>query len=135
MRRAAPGYRGSMAEVVQTITVFDGLNFHTNLPDVGLTMRLTLRWPDSNSRNWKLLFDEGAGKDRVIIEKGEHAFYRLGYWRGDKEASILLHGETADELAKRLINENIFTEDEARELAKKIVNNPSELKSSRHAPY
>jgi len=120
MRRAASGNGGCAAEVVQTITVFDGLNFYTNLPDVGLTMRLTLRWPDSNSKNWKLLFDEGDGKDRVIIEKGEHDFYRLRYWRGDTESSILLHGETADELAKRIINENIFTEDEALELAKKI---------------
>lgn len=90
-----------------------------------------MRPVDANAKDWILLFDEGDGRKKVTIEKGEGNFYRVRYWRGNTEASLHLHGESADELAKKLINEAMFTDEEARKIAERIVN-PPEISRSQH---
>lgn len=81
-----------------------------------------MRWIEPDKKDWMPVFDEGVGKDRVTIEKGEHNYYRLRYWRGDTEALIHIHAETVNDMASILINEGMFPEEVARAVAQKIIN-------------
>lgn len=83
-----------------------------------------MRWMDPNTKEWESVFDEGTGKEKVTIERGERDIYRVRYWRGDTEATIHVHGETPEELADNLINEGMFAEDEARAISSRIVAKP-----------
>lgn len=80
-----------------------------------------MRWIEPDKKDWMPVFDEGTGKERVTIEKGEYNYYRLKYWRGDTEAVIHVQAETVDDMAGILINEGMFTEEEARVVAQRIV--------------
>lgn len=84
-----------------------------------------MRWIDPDAKEWKLVFDEGVGKEQVVIEKGERGIYRVSYWRGDTKATIHLHGETPEKLAESLINEGMFTELKAHSVAEKIDTKPA----------
>lgn len=83
-----------------------------------------MRWVDPQTKQWTPLFDEGSGKERISIEKGEIDVYRIRYWRGDKEALIHFRAGSQEELAQVLINEGLFNDDDARITAERIAGHP-----------
>lgn len=70
---------------------------------------------------WTPVFNGEIGKSRVSVEKGDHGMYRITTCKKHTEVEIQIHGETPDELARNLMDEGLFPENEARRIAEKIV--------------
>lgn len=76
-----------------------------------------MRWKEPSVKDWMPVFEEGSGKQRIVIEKGEFDYFRIRFWRGDTEASRYVHASTAEEMEEDLVVEGIFDRNEARRVA------------------
>ena len=80
-----------------------------------------MRWKEPSMKDWMPVFEEGSGKDRIVIEKGEFDYYRIRYWREQAEASRYVHASTAEEMEEDLVVEGLYDRDEARRVARTFI--------------